>query len=140
MHDITKHYSEEEWERNDCEHSWINFLIRGDTISIYDLLESPCNFIELVVSRLYQFLVFFVSLLNCESTLKSFTFYKIIDCSLEIIRFWTPNKTLEKGSLSLKHIEISVDCLFSHDKQFVKLENRYVSLLSCISIYQEFFV
>jgi hypothetical protein len=72
--------------------------------------------------------------------LKSFSVYEIIDRSLEIIGFWTPNKTLEKGSLSLKHIEICVNSLFSHYIQLVKLENGYISLLFCISIDQEFFI
>lgn len=39
MHDITKHDTEEEWERDNGWHSWVELFVVRSTISVYDLLE-----------------------------------------------------------------------------------------------------
>jgi hypothetical protein len=51
MTHITEHYSEQEWESNYSEYSWVYFLILWDTISVNDLLEYTCELISLYVSR-----------------------------------------------------------------------------------------
>lgn len=40
MHDITKHDSEEEWEGDTCEQTWICLFIPGYAISIHNLLST----------------------------------------------------------------------------------------------------
>jgi hypothetical protein len=46
---ITKHDSEKERESNTSKNSWVDFLVHGDTISVHNFLESPCELIGLDV-------------------------------------------------------------------------------------------
>ena len=43
---ITKHDTEQEWEGHNSEHSWVYFLVVRDTISVDNLLEHHCDFVN----------------------------------------------------------------------------------------------
>lgn len=47
MHDITKHYTKEEWERDNGGHSWVELLVVRSTIGVYNLLEDSHELIFL---------------------------------------------------------------------------------------------
>jgi len=50
MHDISEHYTEKEWEGDNCEYGWIDLFVCGCSISVNNLLEDPHEFTALISS------------------------------------------------------------------------------------------
>ena len=46
MTHVSEHDTEKEWERDAGKHSWVSFLVHGDTIGVDDLLEGSSEFIS----------------------------------------------------------------------------------------------
>jgi hypothetical protein len=55
---ITKHYSEQEWESNHGKYCGVNFFVHRDTIGVNDFLEDIRELICLDVSRWFNGVVF----------------------------------------------------------------------------------
>lgn len=47
MTNITKHDTEQEWERNTSEDSWVNFLVGWNSVSVDNLLIGPGKLVSL---------------------------------------------------------------------------------------------
>ena len=64
---ISKHNTKQEWESNYIKGSWINFLIRRNTVGYNDLMEWPNKLIHREMSRRLYFKILYLRELDSSS-------------------------------------------------------------------------
>lgn len=123
MKDIAIHYSEEEWESDNCEQSGVRLLVVWNTISVNDHLEGFSKSILLEKSWLYDALNIFRAFIATQ-TLDTSVILDVLKISVDIDKFWNPAEALHDLILSGEHVEMFVDSLFSHDQHFVQVDSH----------------
>jgi hypothetical protein len=49
MADVSKHHTEQEWERCDSKQCRVHFLVPRDPVSVHDLLKRECKIVQVEV-------------------------------------------------------------------------------------------
>lgn len=113
MSDITKHYSEHEWESDKSKQSRVSLLIPGDSVSVDDLLGGGCELVRLEVGRWAHI---FVKLGFCDLAIVLVRVFsvKVLEnlCNFEHLLFGNPAVPLEHRAIHLQHIHGMVDRFF----------------------------
>jgi len=127
MTHITEHHTEEEWESDDGEHSWVSLLVSGNTIGIYNQLEHLSHIIQFNVSWSSNVVVFKKIHFHCR---------KLLDPSHDIVLFlgWSPEISNERLVLPFHHIECLIQSLFSCNKHFVNINSRNIAVTLLVGI------
>ena len=92
MHNITKHYTEEEWEGNNSWNSRVKLLVVWSAIGIDHVLERPDEIVSLERCWFYQLHSIRVQFLEVQS-FEIFLGSKIIQFKIEIERSWAPRES-----------------------------------------------
>jgi hypothetical protein len=128
MHDISEHNPKEEGESDDCEHSWIDFLEYGNTISVNDFLERHSKLIAFKECWLHKSMITFIISLNMVD-LGAIN----VPCLPHPVNLvphllaelgWTPHQPHEESLTSFEHVELTVNCFLLENKPLVNLNER----------------
>ena len=129
MHDITKHYTEEEWEWNTCEQGWITFLVCRNTISINDILRNSSEIVQSKKCWSLECNIFW-SFFNSDTSLSLLPHFNY--SLLKVIFSWAPNKTLVNDIGLVQVIQMNVDLFLSQNKELIHFEYWNIGILSSI--------
>ena len=124
---ITKHNSEQKWERYAGENGWIDFLVRWHTICIDNFLEDPSEFIQSKVCRLHQAFDFVWALLIGQTIQ-----IQLAKFLLNFKIFRDPNKPISDSLTVLEHIKMLINSSFFEDEELIDFDNTHISTASCV--------
>ena len=127
MTHITKHHSEEEWERNDRKWYRVSLLISWNTIGVNDQLPRSRELILFKEGWLWNIMVF-IEHHFCGSLVLKFI------SNLILVFIWCPEETDENVVLSLHHVQVLIESLFLGQEHFVNVNGGCFSLLLTIVI------
>ena len=121
VHDVTKHDSEKEGERDACKHCGISFFVCRHSISVDNLLEHPT---ELCFSKISWSGEFLIHYSISDSTVQSLSlnFLHVVQKFLFAVA-WHPYNSNKMFSAVLEHLKCFVDCLFFIDELLVYLND-----------------
>jgi hypothetical protein len=111
---ITEHDTEQEREGDTSEDSGVDFFVHGDTISVDDLLEGPCELVSLEVSRRFNSVVTKSLIVSCGVVLENLS-------DLWLLLNRAPEETNVSSSTLFHLVEGMVESLFFGNEPFVNL-------------------
>jgi hypothetical protein len=134
MTHITEHDTEQEGESHTGKYSRVNFLVHGNTISVNDFLEGPCELISFKVSRRLDSMVTKSLIVRSGIVLKNFP-------DLRLLFNGAPEEA-NVGGLTLLHlVEGMIESLFLGNEPLVDLESTnsfsYKTFISTDLIYSK---
>lgn len=141
MHDISKHYTKEKRESDNCKYCWIYFLVSWHTISIDNFLKRPCKIISFDKGRsLENIFIECFNLMNLRSfniPSRSNIIYLLFEYTFQFCR--TPKQAHENFLTVFKFIKFNVYGLFLQYEPSVYLYQWIVASLHSVDAYQVFF-
>lgn len=124
MHDVTEHYTEQEWEGDAGKHSRIGFFVIGNAIGVNNLLVDCCKFCRPKHGWHYQFRVRLSDFdVNVNALILQFC-HMVQKILLPVEG--DPEKSDRESSALFRHVESSVDCFFSGHELFVNWNQRVI--------------
>ena len=122
MHDISKHDTKEERERNYGEYSRVDLLVIGNTIGVHNLLEHPDEVVGFEHRWLFQSWDVLSGFLVVQAS-DAFVVNDALEFVAQVVKLRNPNESVEEYSILNEHVKICVDNLLLHDEDLVNLKD-----------------
>ena len=123
--DISEHYTKEVWESNNGEHTWVDLLVGGNAISVYDLLEDPGDFVEAEERRRPNCVV--MNWLQGRNLNVAVVLLERLDLVKHraVVSLGNPAEAKVKLLFFLELVEGRIETLFLLEENAVNLKQRY---------------